>query len=318
MAGATALPESHAASGAPLARRGLFRRAETPPGEPRRIGYVYVLPAFLVYGAFVLVPFGHTAWLSFHAWDGITPATWVGLDNYRSILTDAEVRATFGHALVLIVFYAVLPLALGLLLAASLSRMRVRGLTFFRAVLFLPQVISLVAVGVIWKWILGPEGSLNEALRGIGLQSAARPWLGDFGWALPSVGLVGTWVMYGLALVLLIAGVQKIPASLYDAARVDGAGPLREFFAVTLPGLRNEIVVVLVLTTTTALRSFDLVYVMTQGGPGTSTEVPSYRLYTAAFQTGEAGLGASIGITLAIVIFALAFAITRIGERGAR
>jgi raffinose/stachyose/melibiose transport system permease protein len=315
VAEATALRESPA-SGLTLGRRRFFRRAEVPPGEPRRVGYLYILPALLIYGSFVLAPFGHTAWISLHAWDGITPATWVGLENYRSILTDPQVRATFSHALVLILFYSAIPLALGLLLAASLSRMRVRGLTFFRAVLFLPQVISLVAVGVIWKWILGPEGSVNEALRSIGLESAARPWLGDFGWALPSVGLVGTWVMYGLAMVLLIAGVQKIPQSLYDAARVDGAGPFREFLAVTLPGVRNEIVVVLVLTTTTALRSFDLVYVMTLGGPGTSTEVPSYRLYTAAFQTGEAGLGAAMGISLAIVIFAFAFAITRIGERG--
>jgi raffinose/stachyose/melibiose transport system permease protein len=263
----------------------------------------------LVYGAFVLAPFAHTAWLSLHEWDGVTSPTWAGLDNYRFVLTDPHVRGTFGHAVVLIVFYSALPLVLGLVLAASLSRMRVRGLTFFRAVLFLPQVVSLVAVGIVWKWILGPEGSLNQALRGLGLESAARPWLGDFGWALPSIGLVGTWVMYGLAMVLLVAGVQKIPSSLYDA------GPVREFFAVTLPGVRNEIVVVLVLTTTTALRSFDLVYVMTQGGPGTTTEVPSYRLYTAAFQTGQAGLGAAIGISLAIVIFALAFAITRIGER---
>ena len=119
-------------------------------------------------------------------------------------------------------------------------------------------------------------------------------------------------------MVLLVAGVQKIPTSLYDAARVDGAGAVREFFVITLPGLRNEIVVVLVLTTTTALRSFDLVYVMTAGGPGTSTSVPSYRLYTAAFQTGEAGLGAAIGIVLALAIFAFAFVITRLGERGPR
>lgn len=317
MTQATASADAPLASGRSSTWVRLSRRTEAPPGEPRRIGYLYILPALLVYGAFVLVPFAHTAWLSLHEWDGVTSPTWAGLENYRSVLTDPHVRATFGHALVLIVFYSLLPLVLGLVLAASLSRMRVRGLTFFRAVLFLPQVVSLVAVGIIWKWILGPEGSLNQALRGLGLESAARPWLGDFGWALPSIGLVGTWVMYGLAMVLLVAGVQKIPASLYDAARVDGAGPVREFFAVTLPGVRNEVVVVLVLTTTTALRSFDLVYVMTQGGPGTTTEVPSYRLYTAAFQTGQAGLGAAIGITLAIVIFALAFAITRIGERRA-
>ena len=289
-----------------------------PPGEPRRVGYLYVLPGLLIYAAFVLVPFGHTFWISFHAWDGITPSEWVGLDNYRRVFTDPQVRETFTHALVLVGFYALLPLLLGLLLAALLSRMRIRGISGFRAILFLPQVVALVAVGVVWRWILAPDGPLNEGLRAIGLGSLARPWLGDFTWALPAVGLVGTWVTFGLAMVLLVAGVQKIPTSLYDAARVDGAGPLREFLVVTLPGLRNEIVVVLVLTTTTALRSFDLVYVMTGGGPGTSTSVPSYRLYTAAFQTGEAGLGAAIGIVLAIAIFAVAFGITRLGEKSSQ
>ena len=308
-----------AAPGASLeATGGQIRGDVRPPGEPRRIGYLYIVPGLLVYAAFALVPFGHTFWISFHAWDGITPSRWVGLDNYRRVFTDPQVRETFGHALVLVGFYAVLPLILGLFLAALISRMRVRGVSGFRAALFLPQVVALVAVGVVWRWILAPDGPLNEGLRAIGLGSLARPWLGDFTWALPAVGLVGTWVTFGLAMVLLVAGVQKIPTSLYDAARVDGAGAVREFFVITLPGLRNEIVVVLVLTTTTALRSFDLVYVMTAGGPGTSTSVPSYRLYTAAFQTGEAGLGAAIGIVLALAIFAFAFVITRLGERGPR
>ena len=306
-----------ATAAASLEDTGRHHRGDVrPPGEPRRIAYLYVLPGFLIYAAFALVPFAHSFWISFHEWDGVTPSRWVGLDNYRRVFTDPQVRETFGHAVVLVGFYAVLPLLLGLFLVALLSRMRVRGIAGFRAILFLPQVVALVAVGVVWRWILAPEGPLNEGLRAIGLGSLARPWLGDFTWALPSVGLVGTWVTFGLAMVLLVAGVQKIPISLYDAARVDGAGPLREFFVVTLPGLRNEIVVVLVLTTTTALRSFDLVYVMTGGGPGTSTSVPSYRLYTAAFQTGEAGLGAAIGIVLALAIFAVAFGITRLGERG--
>ena len=200
---------------------------------------------------------------------------------------------------------------------ALLSRIRVRGIAGFRAILFLPQVVALVAVGVVWRWILAPDGPLNEGLRAIGLGSLARPWLGDFTWALPSVGLVGTWVTFGLAMVLLVAGVQKIPTSLYDAARVDGAGAvarvLRRHAAGPAERDRRR---ASSLTTTTALRSFDLVYVMTGGGPGTSTSVPSYRLYTAAFQTGEAGLGAAIGIVLAIAIFAVAFGITRLGEKG--
>ncbi|MFL6013064.1 MAG: carbohydrate ABC transporter permease, partial [Gaiellaceae bacterium] len=225
-------------------------------------------------------------------------------------------RGAFEHALVLIVFYSVIPVCLGLILVAALSRARVRGEAGFRTILFLPQVVALVVVAVTWRMIYAPDGPLNELLRNIGLGSLARPWLGDFTWALPAVGLVGTWVMTGLALVLFMAGVQKIPQSLYDAARVDGAGPLREFFAVTLPNLRGEIAVALTLTTIAALRNFDLVYITTQGGPGNATSVPSFQVYNRAFQIGEIGSACAVGFTLACVIFVLAFAITRVADRG--
>jgi len=219
----------------------------------------------------------------------------------------------------MIVFYALLPVAIGLVLAGLVARAQVRGLAFFRAVVFLPQVIPLVVVAVIWRMVYAPgDGPLNRVLRGVGLDSLARPWLGDFDLALPAVGLVGTWVMCGLALVLFMAGVQKIPQSLYDAARVDGAGPLREFVAVTLPNLRGEIAVALTLTTIAALRNFDLVYITTQGGPGNSTSVPAFEVYNRAFQVGQIGMAAAIGFTLACVIFVLSFAITRIADRGAR
>ena len=120
--------------------------------------------------------------------------------------------------------------------------------------------------------------------------------------------------MMGLALVLFMAGVQRIPQSLYDAARVDGAGPLREFFAVTLPNLRGEIAVALTLTTIAALRNFDLVYLTTQGGPGDSTSVPAFQVYNRAFQLGQIGSAAAIGIALSLVIFVITFLITRIGD----
>jgi raffinose/stachyose/melibiose transport system permease protein len=295
------------------------RRRDDPPGESRRVAYLYLLPALAIYAAFVLAPLGHTVWLSLHAWDGLTPATWVGLDNYKEIFEDAGLRDSFKHSLTLILFYAAIPVCLALVLVAALSRARVRGQAGFRTVLFLPQVIPMVVVAVIWRMIYAPgDGPLNRLLRGVGLDSLARPWLGDFGWALPAVGIVGTWVMSGLALVLFMAGVQKIPQSLYDAARVDGAGAVREFFAVTLPNLRGEIAVALTLTTIAALRNFDLVYITTQGGPGNATSVPAFEVYNRAFQVGEVGMAAAIGFTLACVIFVLAFAITRIAERGSR
>jgi raffinose/stachyose/melibiose transport system permease protein len=287
-----------------------------PPGEPHRVGYLFLLPALAIYALFVLAPLGHTVWLSLHNWDGLTPMTWAGLDNYKEIFRDPALRGAFGHALVLIVFYAVIPVCLGLVLVAALSRARVRGEAGFRTVLFLPQVVALVVVAVTWRMIYAPDGPLNELLRHIGLGSLARPWLGDFTWALPAVGLVGTWVMTGLALVLFMAGVQKIPQSLYDAARVDGAGALREFFAVTLPNLRGEIAVALTLTTIAALRNFDLIYLTTQGGPGDSTSVPAFQVYTRAFQVGQVGSAAAVGFTLACVIFLISFLITRIAERG--
>jgi raffinose/stachyose/melibiose transport system permease protein len=225
-------------------------------------------------------------------------------------------RSAFEHSFVLIFFYAVIPVTLALVLVGALSRAQVRGQAGFRTVLFLPQVIPLVVVAVIWRMIYAPDGPLNSALDAIGLGSLARPWLGDFTWALPSIGFVGTWVMSGLALVLFMAGVQKIPQSLYDAARVDGAGPLREFFAVTLPNLRGEIAVALTLTTIAALRNFDLVYITTQGGPGNATSVPSFQVYNRAFQIGQIGSACAVGFTLACVIFVLAFAITRVADRG--
>jgi raffinose/stachyose/melibiose transport system permease protein len=291
-----------------------------PPGEPRRVAYLYLLPAFAIYAAFVLAPLGHTIWISLHEWDGLSPATWAGLDNYKEIARDPELRDAFKHALILIAFYAVMPVSLGLVLVAALSRARVRGQAAFRTVLFLPQVIPLVVVAVIWRMVYAPgDGPLNRALHAVGLGSLARPWLGDFTWALPAVGLVGTWVMSGLALVLFMAGVQKIPQSLYDAARVDGAGPLREFLAVTLPNLRGEIAVALTLTTIAALRNFDLVYLTTQGGPGNSTSVPAFEVYNRAFVPGgQVGSAAAIGFTLACVIFVISFGITRIADRGAR
>jgi raffinose/stachyose/melibiose transport system permease protein len=286
-----------------------------PPGEPRNVGYLFIGPAVILYALFVLVPFGHTIYLAFFNWDGIGPQTFAGLSNFRQVFGSAVMRSAFEHAFALIFFYAILTTLIGLLLAGVMARGRVRGLTFFRAVLFIPYVIAPTAIAVIWRWLLAPDGPLNSALSAIGLGGLTRPWLGDFSLALPSVGLTGTWVMYGLAMVLLIAGVQKIPGDLYDAARIDGAGPVREFLAVTLPGLRNEIVVVLVLTVTAALRNFDVIYVMTQGGPGTTTTVPSLLVYNEAFVAGSVGAAAAIGVILAALIFAVNAAITRLGTR---
>jgi raffinose/stachyose/melibiose transport system permease protein len=294
---------------------GSARRSAGPPGEPRRIAYLYLLPAFAVYAAFLLYPLGRAVQISLYDWNGNTLATWAGLDNYAEVVTDPALRSSFGHALVLVVFYAVLPIVVGLGLASILNRARVRGLSFFRTVVFLPQVVAMVVIGVAWRRMYAPDGSVNDLLRAVGLESLARGWLGDYTAALPAVGFIGTWFEIGLVTVLLLAGMGRIPGELYEAARLDGAGPVREFFAVTLPSVRGEIAVALTLTVIAALRTFDLVYITTRGGPGQSTSVPSFEVYNRAFLQGRVGSAAAIAVVLTLVIFAISFGITRIAER---
>ncbi|GAA4192646.1 sugar ABC transporter permease [Microbacterium oryzae] len=294
------------------------RRARRPPARVTRrrwLPYAYLAPALLLYGLFLLVPLGRAAQFSLYEWDGLGASTFVGLDNYAAVFQSAQLREAFAHALVLIVFFAVLPLALGLVLAALLTRARVRGLGFFRTIVFLPQVIAMVVIAVTWRQIYAPEGPLNTALRAIGLDSLARAWLGDYDWALPAVGLIGTWVSTGLVTVLLMAGMARIPREQYEAARLDGAGAVREFLAITLPSVRGEITVALTLTIVAALKTFDLVYVTTSGGPGTSTTVPSYEVYRLAFTIGEVGAAAAVGIVLTVIVFLINAVVNVIGER---
>jgi raffinose/stachyose/melibiose transport system permease protein len=274
-----------------------------------------VVPGLAFYVLFTLAPLVHTVYYSLFSWDGLTAKTYVGLENYRAAIVDPVLRSSFVHSGTLILFYSVLPVLVGLALTSALTRHPVRGFRFFRTALFLPQLIAGVVIAQAWSWIYDDSGPLNKALRLVGLGSFARPWLGDFSWALPSIGGIGTWVTYGLCMVLFVAGVQKIPSTLYDAARVDGAGPLREFLAVTLPGLRGEILVAFVLTTINALRNFDLVYNTTAGGPGGQTLVPSLYMYQNAFLYNKVGYAAAVATIIAVAIFLLAAVMLRFGDR---
>ncbi|SDN64492.1 carbohydrate ABC transporter permease [Allokutzneria albata] len=284
--------------------------------EPRRVGYLYILPALLVYGLFLLFPLLHSGWISLFSWDGLTLGTFVGLDNYAALARDVGFLSAFGHVAVLLVFFAVLPVSIGLVLATALSRTRIRGMAFFRTALFLPQVVAMVVVAIAWQRIFAPDGALNDLLRFVGLDGLVTAWLGDSGTALIAVGLVGTWVQTGLAVVLFLGGIGKISGELFDAVRLDGGGVVREFRTVVLPALRAEIGVALTLTVIAALRTFDLVYVMTpQGGPGGSTTVPSYEIYHRAFHSGQVGSAAAIGITLTALAFLITFGITKVTGR---
>jgi ABC-type sugar transport system permease subunit len=280
----------------------------------RRAAYLYVAPALLFYVVFAILPSLHTLYLSFFNWDGIRPATWAGVSNYLDVFRTPELRGAIVHALILVVFFSWAPVGIGLLLTALLARRRRRGMTAFRMLYFLPQVIPLVAVGVTWRWMYGTDGLVNQALSAVGLDGVTRAWLGDFTFALPAVGVVGTWAMTGLCMVLLLSGAQKIDLSLYEAAQLDGAGAVREFFAVTLPALRGEIAVALTITTVAALASFDIVYVTTGGGPADRTTVPGLMVYRLAFNQGEIGAAAALATVLAATILVVVLVINRLAK----
>lgn len=279
---------------------------------PRWVAYAYLAPALVFFVSFVLVPLFRVVGFSFYDWNGIGAATWVGFGNYARMLANTQLHQSLIHSLVFIVTFSALPVAIGLVLAAILGRRPIRGMAFFRTILFLPQVTMMVAVGVAWRWMYAENGTLNQILRFVGIESADTAWLGSFDWALPMVGLVGTWVMFGFCMLLFLAGVGKIDVTLYDAARVDGAGPVREFFTVTLPGLRQEITVAVIVTMIAALRSFDLVYVTTGGGPGISTLVPGFLIYRLAFRAGDVGAAASVAVLLSLLIFTVVLVVSRL------
>ncbi|WP_440898825.1 carbohydrate ABC transporter permease [Actinosynnema sp.] len=273
-------------------------------------------PALAMYAFFVLKPLLVSVQYSFYDWNGIGPATWVGTDNYRRVLTDPDQLAIIAHAFELIIFFTVIPVALGLLAAALMHQMPQGSFsTVSRTVLFIPQVIPLVAAGIVWDWVYSSDGVANQFLSAIGLGGITRPWLADFNTALPAVGLIGSWVMLGLCTLLLLTGIGKIDPALYEAARIDGANRLREFVHVTLPGLRREIGVCTTVTMIAALASFDIIYISTQGGPGRSTMVPGVEIYRLAFTQREIGQASAMAVILMVLVLVTIVPVQRLTQR---
>jgi raffinose/stachyose/melibiose transport system permease protein len=296
----------------PAARWASFVRAHRAP----LAGWLFVLPALTAYAAFVLWPVVQTFRYSFYSWDGILPARWVGLANFRTVFTDPQLLGALGHAGELILFFSGIPVLLGLAVAAVMRRIASRRISSAaQTVLFLPQVVPLVAAGIAWSWTLSTSGAVNQILSGIGLGGLTRAWLGSFSTALPAVGVIGAWVLLGLCTVLLLTGMSKIDRTLYEAAQLDGAGPVREFFAITLPLLRNEIAVCVTVTMIAALSAFDIIYISTNGGPGDTTMVPGLEVYRLAFFNREMGLASALALVLMVLVLACILPVQLLSRR---
>jgi len=286
--------------------------------EARRevvIGWLFALPALLMYATFVLFPLLLSILYSFFRWDGIGVMSWVGLKNYQTVLEVPDLLETIFNAFQLVVYFSFIPVALGLVVASLIYRVATgRFGAIARTVLFLPQVIPLVAAGIIWGWQPALPGLLNQLLKAVGLSVLVRAWLGDFDWALPAVGLIGVWVLLGFCVILLLTAITKIDPALYESARIDGATWLTEFVKITVPLLRNEIGVCLTVTVIAALAAFDIVYVTTAGGPGNSTAVPGIEIYILAFTEQRIGLASALAVLLMLLVLVVILPIQRLSR----
>jgi raffinose/stachyose/melibiose transport system permease protein len=318
-------PTSAAPARATVAGGGGLRQAgtATPRRRVRDLPYLaYLVPSALLFLGVIAVPFAMNIGISLTRWSGVGPLQWVGLANYRELFGDPQFWAAFWHSAAFIVAMAIIPALIGLVLAAALvdiiaERFGPRTASALRACIYLPQVLPIAVAGIVWAWILDPEsGALNRVLSDIGLGSLAQDWLGNPRLALLTVMGVLVWIQIGYPVVIFMAGLQRVDPALTEAAEIDGASWWRRLWRITVPQIRPEIYVVLLTCTIAALKVFALIFVMTQGGPGTATQVPSYFSYQNFFQYSQVGYGAAIATVLTVMIVVLTTLFLRVQQRG--
>lgn len=284
-------------------------------GSSRRAWMAFVAPSLCFLVLFSIVPIATAAVMSFFDWDLITDARFVGLDNYRELADDDGFHASIRHTLVFIGGYVPLVMAAGLGLALLFNkRQRLSGLS--RVVFFMPVVSAWVAVSLIWTWLLNPRfGVVNWILEGIGLDPPA--WLYEKGWAMAAVIGVSVWKDAGFVMLLFLAGLQAIPDSYLEAARVDGAGRIAGFFLITLPLLTPTIFLVSIILLINSFQVFEQVWIMTGGGPVGSTSVIVEQIVRNAFTFGRLGYAAAMSWVLFAMIFTVTLLQSRLQKRWA-
>jgi multiple sugar transport system permease protein len=276
-------------------------------------GWVLVAPVVVAALVFLFIPMGFSAYWSFTEFNGLAPPEWVGLDNYTALIGDHRFRSGLLNTTIFVVLGMGIGPVLGLGSALLLNR-KLRFRAFFRAAFFLPVMTSLVVVGTIWKNLLQEQGVINAILGFFGLPG--RAWLGDPSTALPAVAAASIWQGFGFETVVFLAALQAIPRDLYEAARVDGASAWHQFRHVTLPGLRHAILFVYVIGIIGSFQVFDQVYVMTQGGPITSTRTIVFDLYDR-FNSLDLGEASAVAYFLLAILAILSYLQIRFVERRA-
>jgi raffinose/stachyose/melibiose transport system permease protein len=267
------------------------------------VALVLMLPAAVLFALFYIWPFAIGFWLSLHDWDGFSNPTWAGLDNYVRLYHDRIFLGALCNNLIFVASVLVLKNTLGLALALLLNS-AILGRAIVRAAAFIPVTMSFIAVGLLWSWIYNPVfGLLNAALDGVGLGVLKQSWLGDARIALYSIIAVDVWKWLGFHAVIYLAGLQTIPPELYEAATMDGAGRFQRFLRITLPLMMPIVFINTLLGLSGAfVRNFDIVYVLTKGGPNHATEVALTYMMSKAFQDGAMSYAAAMGYVLFLIV----------------
>lgn len=277
----------------------------------RFLPWVFLAPALVIYSVVVVYPMLFSAYLSFFRWDGVAPKKiFVGFQNYVVLLTHNEVFwIALKNNTIWLTAALLVPTSIGLSLALVLNS-RFRGSHIFRSIFYFPAVLSLAVVGLIWTWIYHPDlGLANQLLDALGLKFLKRNWLSDPQIAIYPVILAATWNAVGLPMLLFLAGLQTIPPELHEAAKVEGATRLQRFWHVTFPLLRETTLIVLAITSINALKAYDIIYAMTNGGPANRTQLLSTWMYFLTYNYNEVGLGTAIAVVLfsLTLIFAIPY-----------
>jgi len=268
--------------------------------------WLFLLPSALGILVFNLLPIVGSFYLSLTKWNLLGTPRFVGLQNYQDLFADSRFFQVMGQTFAFVGATVVLDVVLGLLLAVALHQ-RLKGVAWLRAAYFIPYVSSMVAIAIVWGWLFDPRyGALNAVLKGVGLDPVF--WLSDPRWALPSLVVVTVWKGLGYTMLLFLAGLQAIPKHYEEAASLDGAGAWRIFRSVTLPLLSPTVFLVTTISLINAFQVFDVVYMLTGGGPANQTSVLVFWLYQNAFSYFNMGKATAI----AYVLFALILAVTLI------
>jgi len=286
----------------------------------------FLIPPLLLYGIFVVSPYAQAFQISATNWGGLSPEyEFVGLDNFRRLLGDGTFWNALRHNALLLALLPVVTILLGLFLASMISvggrRDRVgvhgvRGAAVYRIVYFFPQVLSVAIVGVLWKEMYAPNsGLINGALRAMGLDALARPWLGDPRFAFWCLALVLLWSNVGFYVVLFSAAMQSVPRDIYEAALLDGATRASTLFRITVPLLWDTIQVAWVYLAILAIDGFAVAQIITNGGPGYSSDVVGLRLYNTAFTDSQFGYASAIGVAMFFLTLSVAAVFLRVTRR---